>query len=371
MLLWQDMPLQWGYARSVRKQAVRQAFEMVDLLGHHPSIVHWCGHNEPLALDVGPEQKSVDLKRKYFLLQEAPTWNKSVLDFGIHRALTRADPSRPITAHSGVLPGPTSGGTDSHLYFGWYHGRERELPKLLRRLPRLGRFVSEFGAQAIPVDDSFINARAWPTLAWDELARDRSMNVAMFDRNVAPSAFDSYVDWKAATQRHQAEVVGRQIEELRRIKYQPNGGFAMFHLADPLDYPAVTFSVLGHDRQAKPGYDAIVDACRPLIVTVDRPPAVVSVGDAITLDVHVVSDVRHVLKGAVVTAHLTWPGGEDRWAWTGDLAADRVTRIGAIDVVVARPAPSLVGREGGGLVLDLTVEHPEHTATNRYVSAFG
>ena len=30
-------------------QAVRQAREAVDLLGHHPSIVLWCAHNEPVA----------------------------------------------------------------------------------------------------------------------------------------------------------------------------------------------------------------------------------------------------------------------------------------------------------------------------------
>ncbi len=52
LLLWQDLPLQWGYARSVRAQARRQAREAVDLLAHHPSVVMWCGHNEPLAIDM-------------------------------------------------------------------------------------------------------------------------------------------------------------------------------------------------------------------------------------------------------------------------------------------------------------------------------
>ena len=52
--LWQDFPLQWGYARGIRKQASRQAREAVDLLGHHPSIAVWCGHNEPMAIDVEP-----------------------------------------------------------------------------------------------------------------------------------------------------------------------------------------------------------------------------------------------------------------------------------------------------------------------------
>ena len=49
MLLLQDFPLQWGYARSVRREAVRQAREAVDALGHHPSIVQWCAHDEPVA----------------------------------------------------------------------------------------------------------------------------------------------------------------------------------------------------------------------------------------------------------------------------------------------------------------------------------
>ena len=56
MLLWQDLPLQWGYARSVRKQAVRQARKAVEILGHHPSVAIWCGHNEPLAIDVPTAQ---------------------------------------------------------------------------------------------------------------------------------------------------------------------------------------------------------------------------------------------------------------------------------------------------------------------------
>ena len=54
LLLWQDLPLQWGYARGIRKQAVQQATAAVDLLGHHPSIALWCGHNEPMAIENDP-----------------------------------------------------------------------------------------------------------------------------------------------------------------------------------------------------------------------------------------------------------------------------------------------------------------------------
>ncbi len=382
MLIWQDMPLQGGYARSVRKQAVRQAGETVDLLGHHPSIIHWCGHQEPLALDITPEamagsaKKSAEMKLRYLLLQEMPTWNKSVLDFAVHRALSKSDESRPVTAHSGVFPGPTSGGTDSHLYFGWYHGRERDLPTLFRAFPRMARFVSEFGAEAVPVNSSFIDTSNWPELDWEQLGHDRSLQKVFFERVVPPANYRTFDDWKAATQSYQAELLRRQIEELRRIKYRPNGGFALFTLADSIDYPGVTFSLLGHDRQPKPAFEAVQEACRPVIVTADRPPSVVAVGDALTLDVHVVSDVRHVLRNGVVRAELRWPGGTHSWSWRGDIAADSCTRIGAIDFVVPSPVhPASLGQrpeqpDVGTLSVDLTLEHSEATATNRYRTRF-
>ena len=127
LLLWQDMPLQWGYARSVRKQAVRQAREAVDLLGHHPSVAIWCGHNEPIALDVDPgAQDPVASPSRFVAAQQLPSWNRTVLDRSVKRSLQRHDGTRPVIAHSGVLPHPPLlDGTDSHLFFGWYHGDER------------------------------------------------------------------------------------------------------------------------------------------------------------------------------------------------------------------------------------------------------
>jgi beta-mannosidase len=45
MLLWQDLPMQGTYG-PVRQEAARQARQAVDLLGHHPSIMLWCGHTD-------------------------------------------------------------------------------------------------------------------------------------------------------------------------------------------------------------------------------------------------------------------------------------------------------------------------------------
>ena len=66
--------------------------------------------------------------------QELPSWNRSILDARIKRTLERADGTRPVIAHSGVAPHlPQLDGTDSHLYFGWYHGRGARPARLRRR----------------------------------------------------------------------------------------------------------------------------------------------------------------------------------------------------------------------------------------------
>jgi beta-mannosidase len=344
LLLWQDMPLQWGYAAGVRRPAVRQARAAVDLLGHHPSIAVWCGHNEPMAMDTvaAANGDRGALRRSALRVvrsQQLPTWNKTVLDGSIKRALEKADGTRPVVAHSGVAPHlPQLDGTDSHLYFGWYWGAERDLPGFARALPRMVRFVSEFGAQAVPAaDDSgdgaaFCEPERWPDLDWARLRDRHNLQKARFDRYVPPAAFASFDDWRTESQRYQAELIRRHVEVLRRLKYRPTGGFAQFCLAD--GHPGVTWSVLDHERRPKLGYEALRDACRPVIVVADRLPTTVAPGDALALDVHVVSDLRVAVDDARVTARLEWPGGRHEWRWAGDVPADSCVRVGTLQAVV-------------------------------------
>ena len=238
LLLWQDLPLQWGYSRSVRKQAVRQADAAVRLLGHHPSVAIWCGHNEPLAIDTTEIGRSpvelVKVASRFFAGMELPTFNRSILDRAIAKTLRRADGTRPVIPHSGVWPHlPQLDGTDTHIYFGWYHGSERDLPRFLAAVPRMARFVTEFGSQAIPDTDDFLEPERWPDLDWDRLTErhklQRTQPRALRARRRARRTFD---EWRAATQRYQSLVIDRHIRELRRIKYRPNGGFAQFAFAD-------------------------------------------------------------------------------------------------------------------------------------------
>lgn len=356
VLLWQDFPLQWGYARGLRKQAARQARAAVDLLGHHPSIAVWCGHNEPLAIDTGvggPADRGKAV-RQFIVGQQLPTWNKTILDASVKRAFEKADNSRPVIAHSGVLPSAASGGTDAHLYFGWYHGNERDLPGALAKLPRLARFVSEFGAQAIPEAADFCEPDQWPNLDWDRLALRHALQPEAFERYVPPSDYKTFDDWRDATQAYQAIVLKHHIETLRRLKYRPAGGFAAFLWADA--HPAVTWSVLGHDRQPKAGYDALVAACAPVIVVADRPADAYAPGGAIDLDIHVVSDLRHDLDDVVVDAVVVWPDGhEHRQTWRGACAADSCVKVGNLVVEVPRSsgqASLLLELRGANLDVD-------------------
>jgi beta-mannosidase len=357
LLLWQDMPLHRGYARGIRKQAARQAREAVDRLGHHPSIALWCGHNEPMTLD--PEHGYA--VGRLVASMELPTWNKTVLDHSVTRALETADPTRPVVTHSGVWPSLGSGGTDAHLYFGWYHGNERDLPGFLAAWPRFARFVSEFGAQAVPASDGFMEPERWPDLDWERLHRHHALQPSIFERHVAPGECATFDEWRRATQDYQATVIKHHVETLRRLKYRPTGGFCQFCFAD--GHPAVTWSVLDHERVPKAGHLALKEACAPVIVVADRPAAAYAPGDPLALDVHVVSDLRIALDAVRVQAHLRWTGGDHTWTWEGDVPADSCVRVGTLQAV-APPAD-------GPLVLELELEHPQVKTSNRYESTIG
>ena len=334
MLVWQDLPLQWSYARGLRRQGSRQARAAVDLLAHHPSVAVWCAHNEPFTVDLAEPPST--RRRRFLLGTLLPTRNKTVLDVTMARALERADGSRPVVTHAGLLPHP-AWGTDSHLSYGWRHGQERELPAMLRRLPILARFVADFGSQSVPTTAAWMEPERWPDLDWPALAARHGMQRHLFDRHVPPAEHETFESWQEATQAYQAMLVRHHVEALRRLKYSPTGGFCVSTLVDA--QPSVSTAVLDHDRVEKAAFAALRTACAPVIVTADRPRAVYAPGQAETLDLHVVSDLRHSLEGCTLRATLAWTGGEHRWAFTGDVPADSVVRVGAVSFA----APGVVG----------------------------
>ena len=360
MLLLQDFPLQWGDARSVKDQAIAQAQAAVDQLGHHPSIIQWNAHNDPAAVAIGIEGDSTKSRLRYLAAHQLPSWNRTVLDRWVRRSFERADPTRLCVPHSGVLPHfPLLDGTDSHFYFGWYHGDVRDVERLASAVPRVMRFLSEFGAQAVPETADFIDVDAWPDLDWDTLATRHGLQKWVFDERVPPAEFDTFDAWRRATQMYQAELLRHHIELLRRLKYRPTGGFCMFALNDPA--PVVSWSVLDHERVPKLGWEALKRACAPVIVVADRPPEVVAPGELLSLDVHVVNDLRHTISGAVVDITASWSGGTRRWRFGGDIARDDCVRVGTVSMDV----PDTLG----ALTIDVILTAGELIQTNHYSTA--
>lgn len=355
LLLWQDLPLLGGYA-NVRRQAVRQARQAVSLLCHHPSILLWCGHDEPLGAAAGAAPEGGQVARQV-VGAVVPSWNRSALDRSVRRALEKADGSRPTVARSGVLPHP-AGGTDSHLSYGWATGEARDLPAVLARLPVLARFVASPGAQAVPDTDGWMDPGAWPDLDWAGLEAHHGLQLDVVGRRVPPGRSADLARWRMVTQAYQAELLRYHVEVLRRLKYRPAGGFCLGMLADA--QPAVSAAVLDHRRLPKAGYAALAAACAPVVVVADRPRSRYRPGEVIAVDVHVVNDLRGGLQGAVVTAEIRWRGGQRQWRFGGEVGPDTCVRIGRLELG-APPQP-------GRLTLALNLTWDAGTVANRYSS---
>ncbi len=371
MLIWQDFLLRGQMARGTRSEATRQAREAVDLLGHHPSVAVWCAHDEPFKKSDAPAPTPP------LIGQQTPSWNRTVLDRSVRRVFNRTDGSRPVVAHTAVPPTfPDFDGTTSHLWFGWHHGRAADLAAAAARIPRMARFVTAFGAATVELQNPHLDPdlsaprspapemqnSQWPTLDWTEIGASVGAPSESLLHLVAPERARDAEDWARLTGVAQAEVIKTSIELLRRLKYNPTGGFSLFYLADASD--AGGFGVLDRRRRAKPGWQALLDASRPVIVVADPLDSLLSPGEEIDLAVHVVSDLRKPIDTAVVqaTVRANIAGGgsavvsEQRWG--GTIPADGCALIGRVKAIVPGVANELV------VSLKLTAD--QLTVTNTY-----
>ncbi len=359
MLIWQDFPLQWSYARQIKASALSQIRAMVRNLGNHPSIAMWCCHNEPTPINTTdldrwtPTQTAVVIGSAV-----APTWNKNVLDPALRKATQLADPSRFVNEKSGELPSVHSHGTDVHLYFGWYLDDMRRFKTLLRRFPRLGRFVSEFGAQALPDLDILetispgITDR-WPDIDWDELDSACAQSSIM-RRRVPTTGHETLASYIDATQRYQADLLRYHIETIRKLQYQPAGGFCQFQFNDSA--PAVTWSVIDHLGRPKAGYEALRRANADVIIVADAPVRPFEPGSTFATELHVVSQLRHAIADTKFHAAI----GANSLTWEGNVDADSVALVGRLKT-------KLPDRAGSArLVLTLDDSTGAQIASNSY-----
>jgi beta-mannosidase len=232
IMVWQDFALQWSYERSdaFMQNACRQIKDMVRQFYNHPSICVWCCHNEP-------------------------STNREELDPVLAKAVAEEDSSRFVDAASDF---------HYHPYPGWYW-LDSTLKDSFGAIGEPTKFVSEFGAQALPsvaqLKKMFKPSELWPP-NWDAWAlRDfqfqQTFNVARVPMGKSLSEFVQN------SQSYQARLVKDYVESLRIRKYKPVN--ALFHFMFVDCWPAITWSVLDVERNPKLGYFALQTACQPLL----------------------------------------------------------------------------------------------------------
>jgi len=245
VLVWQDLPMQWGYADSAETYRVTKQMvaELVDLHGWRPSIAYWCAHNE----SPWNEPWMADEAGRF-----VPDQNQR-LDHELADLFHRLDPSRPVIANSGA--------GDGHTYPGWYWGTWR----VASEIPG-GAFVTEYGAQAVPDLETLrtylpdpASHEDWAFHGFQHHENSKHVGVNVFTNSVTEII--------AATQRYQARLLQFSTEHYRRRKRERVQGVIPFMLVDP--WPCVSWSVLDHLRRPKLGYHALARAMQPVLPSIE------------------------------------------------------------------------------------------------------
>jgi len=361
VLVWQDLPLRGLMNRSVTPEALRQAREAVDLLGHRPSVAVWCAHDQPFLRLHKPARTPAVLSR------QGRSWNRDVLDRRICRVISRCDGSRPVIPHTGAPPRfPRLEGTTSELWFGVNGGQVSDLATVLARLPTMGRFVSAFGTQDVAEQPQTIKATIETLRRLKYRPTGGFMLHALAD--VPPSAdaqghkrgnsSNSSRSSSSSSRTSRSSSSSSRTSRSGSSRSSGSGGSSSSRSSSNRSSGSgdaaadrTGFGVLDGLRRPKPGWQALVEACKPLIVVADQLPAEVKATDVLSLAVHVVNDTRVAIGELRVHARVMNPDGEViyRQGWTGTAEADECVLVGHLKVKV--PQGCL-----GTLTLELTLK---------------
>ncbi|MGE5560252.1 MAG: glycosyl hydrolase 2 galactose-binding domain-containing protein [Chloroflexota bacterium] len=309
VLIWQDFPLQWQYRRSVLPEALRQVKLMVDLLHNHPSIVVWCMHNEPIYI-VDTKDESVWRNLRTITTTFVYSHNREVMDAQMKRAVEALDSSRFVQRSSGELPLFGKNG-DVHVYFGWYgtFGQLRSFDRFRLLVPRMLRFITEFGAQSYPNYES-------ATKFMDADIKKIDFRHLTERHHLQPDIMAHWYDWRSFTslqqlidvsQNYQSELNRYYIDRLRFHKYRPTGGIVPFMFHD--SNPAVQWSIIDYWRVPKSSYWAMRVAFAPIYAFTLLWKDEYRVGEKVDLPVYVVNDTWE-MTGFKVRARLSDPAGK-------------------------------------------------------------
>lgn len=342
ILIWQDLPLVGAYSRSVTAAAEQQTRDMVDLLSHHPSIVIWGGHTRPQS-STPRTTAAPDLRQ-----QQIPSWNRTILDRAIKRAFERSDPSRPVVAHSDVAPHlPQLAGSDLGLYFGWFDSNAEDIAEYAATLPRLVRFVSDMGAQALPLEATHLDA----------LLETSGAEADVLRRIIPPGTYEDSRSWAEASQSHQRDVLKTMIETLRVLKYRPTGGYCagIWRTASP----GLSRALVDADGTPREALAAVTAAQAPVLAVLYPMTLHIPARTTSTVALFVCNDMPTDHDSMVITATITDQRGSRVRSWSGSVSGDDVQFI---DDIMIRG-----GRIGAQASVELEIRTTDGSVTtNEY-----
>jgi beta-mannosidase len=306
ILIWQDFPLHGDVQKEIERSAISQIKKMVKLLKNHPSIGIWCCHNEPFILPVTdptaiPLPEAIKMLFSFFIYN----WSKDFLDKKLKKAVLEEDSSRPVIHGSGLFGYFLGwfGGTDLHLYFGWYIGKMEYLPFILWiTRKKVARFVTEFGAQSFPNLENFSKIQSGEIYQIDfqKLKKRNMLQLTLMEKKSAKiKDYESISSYINATQEYQSKLNKYYIETLRKLKYAPCGGIMQFMFADCS--PGITWSIVDYWRSPKPSYEVVKNCFSPLYIMIDYPKEKYKSGSEFRTNLYIINDTNLEFHKAVAS----------------------------------------------------------------------
>lgn len=249
VLIWQDFPLQWGYAddKAFHDNAIRQAKEMVAIFYNHPSIAAWSLINEP-------PWEADWMKYKY---RSYTKDHNKLLTEKLYQAVEPLDKTRHVHAYSA---------TAEHPWLGWYTGDWRDYNN-----PATVDIVAEYGAQALPdlpalrkifnEDELWpVNDQQWAKWEYHNFQRKETFKNAKVPMGGTPAEF------VRNTQAYQAKLIKLAAESYRRQRFNPVSSIFQFMFVE--DWPSMNWGVVDYWRTPKAGYYALKQAYQPVLPSI-------------------------------------------------------------------------------------------------------
>jgi beta-mannosidase len=297
LLVYQDFPLQWSYdpdagplaegGPTFAEASTWLAAELVYRLYNHPSIVYWCGHNEP-AYQLREAFGTVNVPELLGLVETMDACpSEAALDEQRADVFRFVDPTRPATSASGLGASRPDG--DHHDYAGSLSGGTATANGA-GTVP----FVSEYGAWFA----NFSAAGGVPAAAGDwpppaETEPDWYVRTHLYSTQVTyggrPSRFPDFPTWCFAGQLWggwHAKVV---TEKARLSKWQPSGAQRYHFFVD--HWGEAGAGVVDKWRTTGPAYRGLAASNRPLVALAPFPRgARVAPGAEVRLPIVVLND---------------------------------------------------------------------------------